>query len=139
MKRVLFIMSLLFSISACGGESIQTETQIPEQAALTATSTTSPTQLPSSGEPSKTPRPTPTLPGIPEIACIPEEGVRTSGIVTGVIDGDTIDVTIRGLIYRTRYLGIDTPETRYPEAGLQHGGTSASERNLELVRGAHVT
>lgn len=144
MKRKYFVLMLLTFISACGGQNVSTETQIVEETAPTVTPTPSATPLPPSstptpGKPTKTPRPTPTLPAVPEVACIPEEGVRTSGIVTGVIDGDTIDVTIRGLTYRIRYLGIDTPETRDPETGLQRGGKSASERNLELVRGEHVT
>lgn len=144
MKNFIFIPIFAILISACGVENIQTQTQIVEQVAPTASSTPSTTALPPSstptpGEPTKTPRPTPTLPAIPEVACIPGEGERTSGIVTGVVDGDTITVSIRGLTHRIRYLGIDTPETRNPETGIELGGKSASERNLELVRGAHVT
>ena len=148
MPRVLL---LIFSVSAltvaCGRGEIDDEpTLSPEantiiptktQTPIDPTSTPSPTPTP--GEPTNTPRPTPTLPAIPEISCIPEDGVRTSGIVTGVVDGDTIDVTIRGLTFRVRYLGIDTPETRNPDTGIERGGKDASARNLELVRGQRVT
>lgn len=144
MKNIVIILISVIVMSACGGEDLATETQVVEQVALTATMTPSATSLPPSstptpGEPTKTQRPTPTLPPVPEMACIPDEGERTSGIVTGVVDGDTITVSIRGLTHRIRYLGIDTPETRNPETGIEVGGKSASERNLELVGGEHVT
>jgi micrococcal nuclease len=54
------------------------------------------------------------------------------------VDGDTIDVSIRGLTFRVRYLGIDTPETRNPETGIEAGGKDAASRNRELVRGQRV-
>ncbi|MDH3943865.1 MAG: thermonuclease family protein [Anaerolineae bacterium] len=98
-----------------------------------------PTATFTSGPPTKTPRPTPSLPEIPEVACIPADGVRTSGIVTGVIDGDTIDVTIGNLTFRVRYLGLDTPETRNPDTGIERMGKDASQRNLELLKGQRVT
>lgn len=50
-------------------------------------------------------------------SAVPDEVVPTaypdeiSGIVTGVIDGDTIDVLINGATQRVRYIGIDSPET----------------------------
>ena len=83
--------------------------------------------------------PTPTLPNNPQLDCIPADGVRTSAIVTGVVDGDTIDISIRGLTFRVRYLGIDTPETRNPDTGIEVGGKEASSRNRELVSGQRIT
>jgi micrococcal nuclease len=94
---------------------------------------------PTAGRPTRTPAPTPTLPPIPELACIPADGERVSAIVVGVTDGDTIDVSIGGLRFRVRYLGIDTPETRSPDAGTERMGKEAFNRNLELVRGERVT
>ena len=79
------------------------------------------------------------LPNNPLLDCIPADGVRTSAIVTGVVDGDTIDISIRGLTFRVRYLGMDTPETRNPETGIEAGGPEASSRNRELVGGQRVT
>lgn len=71
--------------------------------------------------------------------CIPADGIRTSAIVSGVVDGDIIDISIRGLTFRVRYLGIDTPEIRNPNTGIEAGGQGASSRNRELVNGQRVT
>lgn len=84
-------------------------------------------------------KPTPTLPSNPLLDCIPADGIRTSAIVSGVVDGDIIDISIRGLTFRVRYLGIDTPEIRNPNTGIEAGGQGASSRNRELVSGQRVT
>lgn len=63
----------------------------------------------------------------------PASGTGETGIVTNVIDGDTIDVRINGSEYRIRYIGVNTPErdeSCYAEA------TAA---NLALVTGQTVT
>lgn len=49
-----------------------------------------------------------------------------------VIDGDTIDVTIRGTNFRVRYPGIDTPERG------ECFWWEATQRNRELVEGKTV-
>lgn len=56
-----------------------------------------------------------------------------SGIVTTVRDGDTIEVSVQGLVYIIRYLGINTPETD------ERMGSDATNRNRELVSGERVT
>ena len=53
--------------------------------------------------------PLPTLPSSIN-GCIPTTTQRETGIVVGIVDGDTIDVRINNQIYRVRYIGIDTPE-----------------------------
>lgn len=45
-------------------------------------------------------------PDAPQLPAAPSE----TGLVTEVIDGDTINVLIDGRSYRVRYIGIDTPE-----------------------------
>jgi endonuclease YncB( thermonuclease family) len=52
--------------------------------------------------------------------------------VTRIIDGDTIEVSINGTIYKVRYIGIDTPETGDPF------GQEATNKNSELVSGKIV-
>jgi micrococcal nuclease len=42
--------------------------------------------------------------------CIPQNTVRETGLVVGVVDGDTIDVQIGDQVQRVRYIGMDTPE-----------------------------
>jgi len=52
--------------------------------------------------------------------------------VVRVIDGDTIEVSIGGKIYKVRYIGIDTPETG------EWMGSKATAKNEELVGGKVV-
>jgi micrococcal nuclease len=52
--------------------------------------------------------------------------------VVKVIDGDTIDVSISGTIYRVRYIGIDTPEIGEPFY------QEATNKNSEFVGGKTV-
>jgi len=52
--------------------------------------------------------------------------------VTRVIDGDTIDVSISGKIYRVRYIGMNTPEIGKPYY------QEATDKNKELVAGKTV-
>ena len=64
----------------------------------------------------------------------------TTATVVQVIDGDTIDVEIKGSTKttRVRYIGIDTPEP-YAEGVPECGSEAASLRNQELVSGQAVT
>jgi len=56
-----------------------------------------------------------------------------SGVVTNVVDGDTIDVNINGTVYRVRYIGMNTPES--DEVCYQE----ATAANAALVEGKTVT
>ena len=69
----------------------------------------------------------------PETVCAPPERDFEIGLVTEVVDGDTIEVTIDGQTFAVRYIGIDTPEPGNP------GGVEAKARNSELVAGQVVT
>lgn len=53
--------------------------------------------------------------------------------VVSVVDGDTIRVDIDGVVYRVRYIGMDTPEQGQPYA------YEASAANVQLVSGKDVT
>lgn len=99
--------------------------------------------------PSLTQRPTPSpLPtSVPTIAATPEPiavfGAAPTGptelaTVVKVTDGDTINVSIEGSVYRLRYIGIDTPETVDPSEPVGCMGAEASARNAELVAGRQV-
>jgi micrococcal nuclease len=57
-------------------------------------------------------------------------------LVTRVIDGDTI--VIKGGL-RVRYIGIDTPETKHPEKGVEYYGREAAEFNRSLVANKEVS
>ncbi len=73
---------------------------------------------------------TPTPPPTPTTAPTAEPGTRAQ--VTYIVDGDTIDVSISGAIYRVRYIGINTPEMDEP------CGPLAKEANASLVAGKTV-
>jgi micrococcal nuclease len=88
--------------------------------------------------PTTTLTPTVTLPSTPTlpanvISCIPRNTTRETGLVTEIIDGDTIDVRINNQVYRVRYIGIDTPERNDPFY------SQATEYNQRLVSGQAVT
>jgi endonuclease YncB( thermonuclease family) len=67
------------------------------------------------------------------------QGQTTQAQVTRVIDGDTIEVSIGGALYRVRYIGIDTPETVAPDRPVGCYGPEASAANKALVEGKTVT
>ena len=97
--------------------------------------------------------PTPRLGPSPSPTAIPVPG-RQTALVTRIIDGDTIEVElvlslalseaegevkgIEGRRYKLRYIGVDTPETRHPQKGLECFGREATEKNRELVEGKVV-
>jgi micrococcal nuclease len=56
----------------------------------------------------------------------------TGATVVRVIDGDTIEVNIKGELHKVRYIGMDTPEVGQP------GGAEATSANAELVAGKIV-
>jgi micrococcal nuclease len=56
-----------------------------------------------------------------------------TGIVVGVVDGDTIDITIGRRDERVRLLGVDTPETVDPDRAPECFGYEASARTAELL------
>jgi len=91
------------------------------------------TQAPASGESTSTPVPTTGS----SFACINATPDRTSvGVVTKVVDGDTIHVRIDNTDYTVRYIGIDTPEDT---AKGEWMSVEATTRNKELVLGKNVT
>lgn len=62
----------------------------------------------------------------------------TRCLVTRVIDGDTIEVHTEGKLYKVRYIGIDTPETKHPTKPVEWMGKEAAAKNEELVGGKIV-
>lgn len=55
------------------------------------------------------------------------------GVVTQVIDGDTIDVRIGSTTERVRFIGVDTPETVAPERPVQCFGPEAAQYTASLL------
>lgn len=56
-------------------------------------------------------------------------------IVRRVIDGDTIELASGQIV---RYIGIDAPETKHPQKGVECFGKEAAEYNKKLVEGLTI-
>ena len=72
------------------------------------------------------------------LQCVPWNNAVEPGIVTRVIDGDTIVVFLDGRLVTVRYIGIDAPETVNSATGVQQFGPEAREKNRQLVEGKFV-
>jgi micrococcal nuclease len=66
------------------------------------------------------------------------QGDHVSGLVTRVVDGDTVEVELPGGSEDVRYIGIDTPESVAPGQPVECFGKRASEVNDRLVEGERV-
>jgi micrococcal nuclease len=72
-----------------------------------------------------------------------EEG-RSSGptsapaLVTRVVDGDTVEARIGDAVEDVRLIGVDTPETVKPGAGVECFGPAASSFTHRLLEGRRV-
>jgi micrococcal nuclease len=60
------------------------------------------------------------------------------GMVTRVVDGDTIHVAVGGQDETVRYIGVDTPESVKPGTPVQCFAKAASAANERLVEGRRV-
>jgi endonuclease YncB( thermonuclease family) len=59
-------------------------------------------------------------------------------LVTKVVDGDTITISMNGSPETLRLIGIDTPETVDPRSAVQCFGAEASSKTKELLTGKKV-
>jgi micrococcal nuclease len=60
------------------------------------------------------------------------------GVVTRVVDGDTVHVSLAGHDETVRYIGVDTPESVKPGTPIQCFAEAASAANHRLVEGEAV-
>jgi len=58
--------------------------------------------------------------------------------VTHITDGDTIEVDMAGTTEKVRMIGVDTPETKKPNAPVQCFGPEASEFTKKTLTGKSV-
>jgi len=58
--------------------------------------------------------------------------------VTHITDGDTIEVDMAGTTEKVRMIGVDTPETKKPNAPVQCFGPEASEFTKKTLTGTSV-
>ena len=73
----------------------------------------------------------------PTLADEPVEG--EPALVTRVVDGDTIEVSLGGAIEDIRLLGIDTPESVKPNSPIECFGREASAAAEAFLSNAEVT
>ena len=59
--------------------------------------------------------------------------VEPNGVVEYIVDGDTIDVSIRGVSERIRLIGINTPETKRPGSPIECWGPEATAFITDLL------
>lgn len=60
------------------------------------------------------------------------------GLVVRVVDGDTIHVQLLDRLEKVRYIGVNTPELRHPQRGVEPGSHEAHAVNRRLVEGKRV-
>ena len=71
----------------------------------------------------------------------PGSGTQAPGgpaVVTRVVDGDTVHVSVDGRDETVRYIGIDTPESVKPGTPVQCFAKAASAANERLIAGERV-
>ena len=67
-----------------------------------------------------------------------QRGDSLEGVVSRVVDGDTLVVTVDGQARRVRLLGVDTPETVHPNKDVQFYGPEASAFTKRELAGRRV-
>lgn len=104
--------------------------QMSPLVAPSATTSPSPNRVDAAGPDEEHPvaSPSPESPRSGAAADLPE-GIDT--VVESIVDGDTIYVT--ALEVRVRLIGINTPETRHPNKGVECFGHEATEHITSLV------
>lgn len=67
------------------------------------------------------------------VGCSRDEFPAGTGRVVEVVDGDTIRVKLGKTVETVRLIGVDTPETKHPDKGVECYGPEASERTKTLI------
>lgn len=78
-------------------------------------------------------KPTPSIP--PQFSCVPRHNPREIAYVEKVIDGDTILVKMKNILYEVRYIGVNTPEFDRPQ---EPAAQYATDINRELLQGKMI-
>lgn len=73
-----------------------------------------------------------------DVTAAPVPGIWSEGVVTKVVDGDTLTVRIGTTNVTVRLIGIDTPEVVDPRKPVQCFGREASTYMQSLVGGAPI-
>lgn len=103
----------------------------PRATATSTASPSAPTERPPAPSPTATSDPTAT--GEPRAADLAPSPPRVAATVVEVVDGDTLKVLLDGQEQTIRIIGVDTPETRDPNAPVMCYGAEATAKTRELV------
>jgi micrococcal nuclease len=71
--------------------------------------------------------------GAPAGAARPSTGTAGAGVVTAIVDGDTLHVRLGRTDEKVRLIGIDTPETHKPNTPVECFGVEATKAITRLV------
>jgi len=141
MRFLILIGGLLLLLLACATSTAVPTIDIQRVVELTVTALSATvnaaTPVPASAQPSpEMPSPIPTTQPAPMIINIPGCSLKNpqfeQGLVTKVVDGDTIDVEIDGETFAVRYIGMDAAESGEPF------WREARDKNAALVEGVMV-
>ncbi len=128
-RLIALVIALAMAMSACEAS----VSRPPEQATATPSTASiavaTPSVLPASAAPTST--------SSPAFGSAPI-GPTETGQVVDVVDGDTIKVSLDGLVFTVRYIGMNTPETVAPGRPIEWMGPEASAANKALVAGQTV-
>ena len=76
------------------------------------------------------------LSDVPGAICIPRGTLQQRGLVTRVLDGDTIEVAIGNDVFQVNYIGVNAPELI---PNIEWQGPQAAAANEKMVGGQVVT
>ena len=80
----------------------------------------------------------PVSPNVEVKSTITSSSLPTFYTVTGIVDGDTIKISMDGSVETLRLMGMDTPETVDPRKSVQCFGKEASDKAKELLSGRKI-
>ncbi|MBN2086340.1 MAG: thermonuclease family protein [Anaerolineales bacterium] len=98
-----FFSFILFLAAGCAPRTPAPTVPAPSNAAVTETGTATPGS-----------------------ACIPASARREEAVVTGITDGDSIEVEVGGVAFRVRYIGMDAPEMNGEPLGQESRAANAA-------------
>jgi micrococcal nuclease len=127
MKRLALILGFLMSatLSCAEPASPTPATDVLESARETMTA-----------EVSQVSPPTPTPDN--HSNCVSRDAVVEVGLVSHIVDGDTIEAIVDGETFTVRYIGVDAPGLDNPDGQIDHFGLEAWAKNKELVEGKPI-
>ncbi len=127
--------------AAGGAAAVSPATTAAPPATAPGTGAAAPSQPagnPSPGAPAASPTPAGALFG-GQSECLPGQPITYTAMVTRILDGDTLEISLAGQTGRLRYLGVDAPSLEDRTQPAYTTAVAAAARSRELVLGQWVT